>query len=270
MALLLAALSGYCDTVLLETHFEPADNDTVGQLPAGLGVYCSPGQTIGSNRTVVVGSPTNTAGTGQGVEIVDDDGATGTRFEYQLAAPLSVMRFDFSFSPARADGTGVNYFNAAVMPSGLSSGTSANRFCVLRLYDNNSVRFYGGNVPGAVGSFVPVFIGKAYRVSMFLNDLPTPTTYTDPNGVSGTTLAADSAAFWLSGTTSSTNYVSYGSAALQGAGTGISAGTNGLGRVGFGSTTAAVELDYYIDDIKITKIVPPPGPGDLSLYLLGE
>ena len=129
MAILLAALSGYSadPDPLLNLNFE-SPNDTVGQLPAGLGVTYTPGSTTGSNRIVVVGSPTNTAGSGQGVEIVDTDAATGTRLEYTLFSPQSAIRFDFSFCPARADGTGVNYFNAAVMIVGGSSGSFCESF----------------------------------------------------------------------------------------------------------------------------------------------
>ena len=262
MVVLLAAFAGYAQT-LLDLNFEAPDN-TVGQLPTGLGVSCSPGSTVGNNHMVVIGAPTNTAGSGQGVEIVDNDATAGTRFEATLINPQTVMQFDFSFSPERTDGSGANYFNAAVMVPGGSAGSSADRFCSMRMFDNGTVRFYAGVVSGSVGISQPALPGTAYKATFLVNDGITSVPYVT-NNLPGNVLAADSVAFWLNGAYIGSGLLTGGG----GAGT-ISGGTNGLAKIGFGSTTAMLGLYYYVDNIKVTKIVPPAGPGTLSLYLLGE
>ncbi len=259
MVLFLSALSGYSAT-LLDLNFE---SDTLGAQPTSPGQAPSPAVNTSVNFITVIGSPTNTAGTGKGVELVDESASIGTRLEYELSSPQSAIRFDFSFSPLKTDGSGANYFNGAVAIVGGSTGSSANRFCALRLYENGTVRFNGGNPAGSVGAAMPVALGSLYKVSMFLNDGVAAVTYIDPNGVDGNVLSADFADFWLDG-------VKIGSGALLGGGAGISAGTNGLGRVGFGSTTAAIQLRYAIDDLKVSQILPPAATGSLSLFFVGE
>jgi len=273
LAVLLVALSGYSqDTTLLDLTFDnPSNPDTVGNLPLGLGAAMSPGTTEGNNRIVVIDSLANKAGTGLGVEIVDDDTLSGTRMEYEISPSQSAIRWDFSFSPGRVDGPGASYFNAAVTGPGLSTSSSANRFATLRLYENGTVRFQAGAAPGAIGAYIPVVKGGLYRVSFFVNDKAEPIAYTDPNGVAGNLLPADSVDYWMDAADGN-GIVYIGGGQIQGGGAAgsISEGTNGLGRVGFGSTSGAIGLNYIVDDIKITKIVPPAGPGTLSLYLLGE
>lgn len=253
----LAALAGYSATVLDLNY----DSDTVGAQPGGT-VFLSPAANTAINSITVIASPANTAGTSNGVQIVDNNAATGTRMEYDLSSSQSVIRWDFSFSPVSSSGSGANQLFAAVMNTGGSSGSSATRLCAMRLQDNATVAFYAGAAAGgaALGSAVSVTVGSSYKVSIFLNDLDEPRTYTDPNGVEGKVLPANSVVFWMNG-------VNYGSGLLNSS---ISAGTAGLGRVGFGSTSGAVGLFYVIDDMKVSQILPPPSAGSLSLFLVGE
>jgi hypothetical protein len=85
MAVLLAAISGYSAT-LIDVNFE---GDTVGARPASPpsgSVTFSPtsANVPGANSITVIGSPANTAGTGNGVELVDNS-AVSTRWEYELS-----------------------------------------------------------------------------------------------------------------------------------------------------------------------------------------
>lgn len=257
MAILLAAFSGYSATII-DDNF---DSYTIGSQPPAPWI-CNIANNPGVSSLTVIGSPTNTAGTGSGIEYVDN-GPLGVRLEQDFSAPQYAIRFDFSFSPLRVDGILGNYINAAVVTAGGSSGSSANRFATLRLYDNGTARFQAGSAPTAIGAtYIPVAVGTAYKVSFFVNDSVAPVAYIDPNGGS-TNVPADSVAYWM-------DNVYIGGGLLQGGGTGISAGTNGLARVGFGATTTAVGLRYAIDNVKVSQILPPGTSGSLSLYLLGE
>jgi hypothetical protein len=261
MAVWLAALAGHSATVLDLNY----DSDTVGVRPAappsGSITFSPSANAPGANSITVIGSLANTAGTGNGVELVDNSAATGTRLEYDLSTSQSVIRWDFSFSALASSGSGANQFFAAVMNTGGSSGASATRLCAMRLQDNATVAFYAGAAAGgaAIGAPTPVTVGAPHTASMFLNDLDEPRTYTDPTGAERT-LAANSVDFWLDG-------VFKGSGALASA---LSGGLSGLGRVGFGSTSGAVSLFYAIDNMKVTQVLPPPSAGSLSLYLVGE
>ena len=249
MAALLTASAGYSAT-LLNVDFE---SDTVGNIPTSSSAFVNPAPTA-VNFVKVIDSTVNTAGTGNGVQFYDDSTSVGTRLEYNLpGGPVSLLRFDFSFSTLRTDGLGSSYINAAVATNNGNTGSSGSRFCSLRLYDNGTVRFVAGSSPGTIGSSIPVVTGTVYTVSMFVNDSANAIGYTDPLGGEGTVLAADSVAYWMNG-------VNYGGGQLQGGGTGISAGTNGLARVGFGTTTANAGLSYALDNLVASDIVTSAPP----------
>lgn len=258
MAVLLAALAGYSAT-LIDVNFE---SDTVGQRPVGTGGPAGTGVQFTStdtavNHALVIGSAENAAGTGKGVEWVDESTSVGTKYEYTFPGQ-GAIRWDFSVFPLRTDGGTANQIQAAVANAS-GAGSSANRFATLRILGDGTARFYIGAAPAGVGSTVNLAL-VPNKVSMFVNDSAEALTYTDPNGVEGNPLPADYAECWING-------VKLGGGALQ---TTVSGGTAGLVLAGFAATTAHTGLKIAIDDIKVTQILPPPTPGSLSLYFVGE
>ncbi len=279
MAVLLAAFSGYAgetEEVLLSMTFDEG-GQTVGYPPSYPGLLLA--QTPPLTAVTVMDSSANKVGTGNWVELIDASDSDFAKMEYNLLDPVtlqlqsqSVIRWDFTFSPLIVSGAGAA-IQAGVAKANGNIGSGAQRFCSMRLYDNGTIRFYAGAASGGANIYsMAIGLGKAYKVSMFLNDLYESFPYVDPNGVSAV-LPAKSVALWIEDVSLGANKSVYrvgGLLAFAGAAGSISGGTNDLGRIGFVSPDVGPSFDFAFDDIKVSKLSRPATPGTLSLYLLGD
>ena len=257
LAMLLAVGAGYAESgtnVYVRVNFE---SDTVGTNPVCS--YSTPGgastttvATASAHVWVVGSSP---IGTGQALDYVDYESTNAVNVVWD-ALPMnpsgdptnqtvSSLRYDFTFSPLRTDGTSGQQIFACVAITNGSVGSSANRFASTILQGNGTITFRAANL---LGNIVNVVSGSVHKISMYLNDTANAITYTDPNYTASTnTLAAKQVVWWMDG-------VWMASDTLLGAGLGISGTTNGLARAGMGSTSASVDLHYNFDNIMISDV----------------
>jgi hypothetical protein len=114
-----------------------------------------------------------------------------------------------------------------------------------------------------------VVSGQVYNISMFLNDDINAINY--EYAIAGVTniytLNADSADYWVNDTLLATN------ALLQT--TKASLTTNGLGRFGFNSGTAQSNINFVVDDIKVTSLsgiveLPPTNSWPTNAWLFED
>ena len=114
MAVLLAALSVH-SAVLFSEDYETGQ--TLGADPVGA-ASVRPSVPTSEIYTKVVGGVTNTAGTGNGVEIKDNDAGDVTNLEYNFVnsagEQLSAVQIDFSFSAVSTNGAGDDYIAVSV------------------------------------------------------------------------------------------------------------------------------------------------------------
>lgn len=233
---------------LLSVDFESM---TVGEKTTATSV--SPTVNDSFNFNTVVDSSVNVAGAGKGTQFYDNSITGTTKLQFDLTNDVSVtaLRFDFNVAPLTNYGGTQDYIAACVVQNGASAGTGANRYAEVRMYANGELRFY------SAGSYIPsssilLALNEGRKVSLFVNDSDS-----DILNYSGVrTLAANSVDYWV-------DNGFYISGDLNG----ISAGTtDGLGRVGFSSSTDDINLDYVFDDIMVTDVVAGPSVD----YLLFE
>jgi hypothetical protein len=271
MIVLLATVSVQA-AVLLDEDFETGQ--TVGTDPVGA-VSVRPSTPTTNIYTKVVDSGVNTAGTGNGVEIKDNDAIDVTNLEYNFvdsaASQLSAVRVDFSFSALTTSGAGDDYIAVALGAYGdaRSLGASAARYTDMRLYNDGTVDFR--TATGATYDANNAINAGVNTISIFVNDYDSQSiTYTGLDS-SDYTLAANSIAYWLNG---SLVIMRYGEEYIdmdngdETAGGTVGTTENNLGKFGFNTGTSDVNLNYVIDDIVISEIVPEPAT--IGMLLLGS
>ncbi len=261
LALLLAAVSSFAESgtnIYVSVNFE---SDIVGTNPVCS--YSGPGgnstnfaPTATAHAFVVSNSFINS---GKALEFIDNDIVQSVQTSWDAfpidpsATPsnppaLSSMRFDFQFSPLRTDASTAEFINAAICPTNGNPGGSASRYASIRLEGGGSVAFYNGN-NGLANRQTGLASGTVHRVSIFANDTLNSITYTDPNNNAATNvLLGNTFDGWLDGVRLTTG------AALNGSGGGLSATSNGLARIGFGSGTSVFGCFYNIDNIMISDV----------------
>lgn len=247
IAMGLPALTAFSAS-LVSVDFE---SDAIGLPPTASNV--SPVSNAPLNSNAVVGASINTAGTGNGLRITDMNIGAGNRVDYDLDGlqAVSALRFDFNTaSKTNYGGTG-DYISACVVNSQTSTGASANRYAEIRLLANGHARFY------SVGSYISnsdigLDLDTAYKFSMFVNDSDEEIV----NYSGARSLAPNTVDYWIND-----SYYISGDLNTVSAGT-----TNGLGRVGFATSTTDLDLDWVFDNVTASNVVAGP-PVD---YLLSE
>jgi hypothetical protein len=260
-AIALGSVSG-ASAVLLSDNFE---GDVVGGLPASASIV-HPDPSTSTTFAEVVDSANNTAGTGKGLKLRTDDANTSVIVEYNFvadaASQLSAVRVDLSFAWDDLGATSHSDFLAVSLGeynTSLTFSAAANRYIDLRLYDNGDliVRNAAGN-----SSYTDVSSGS-HDLSIFVNDYDSQSISYTGLDIASHTLGANKAAYWLDGTLFFTSDMDLNDTTTGGT---VGNTQNNLGKFGFGSTRADVNLGYVVDDIEITTIPEPATLGMIALF----
>jgi peptidoglycan/xylan/chitin deacetylase (PgdA/CDA1 family) len=229
---------------LLSVDFE---SDSPGANPAVSNAIVRPIISTATNYVTVVDSSGNAAGAGQGIRFNDTGIGVGTALEYNFvadtAAQISLVQasFDFSCITSNTGTTGYISVGLGAYNAAFSMSSSAARWNELRLYQDNTLRIVLNG--SSTGSYFPLNeVGTSNTLVMFVNDSLAPFNYTF-NGTQ--TLAANSVAYWLNGALISTM-------ALD---TEVLVTTNNFGKIGFSTSTTAVDMNYAFDNIAVSEIL---------------
>jgi hypothetical protein len=218
-----------------------------------------------SNYVQVVSGTTNTAGTGQAVELKDDS-SNGMGFEYNITSAgnsgLSAARVSFAFSWTNL---GANAAASMAASFGEYAGSrsmsgSAARWTEARLNDNGTVTVgANGGVP-AIDSPIQLINKVANTLNVFANDSDSQSAVYTVNGATYT-LPTNSVAYWVSGQLmkfSGASNVSMDLAEVPLAGGTIGTTENNLGKFGFSSGSATLGINYIIDDFQAKALSATP------------
>jgi hypothetical protein len=274
MVVLLAALSAH-SAVLFSEDYE--SGQTIGDQPVGA-ASVRPSTNTSNLYTRVVGGVTNLIGTGNGVEIKDEDGADVSNLEYNFVAgtndQLSAVQIDFSFAAVSTNGAGDDYIAVAVgeYDEDRTFGAGAARYLDVRLYNDGTIDFR--NSEGAAYSGDNVLLADSNSLSIFVNDYDDKTVnYTGPDE-SVYVLQTNSVAYWLNGSLITFDGAQYSVMDLSDptAGGTVGTTTNNLGKFGFNTGTSDTNLNYVIDNIVVSTIeyVPTPPPPALIELLFED
>jgi hypothetical protein len=240
-------VEGTGPTYIIDEDYEA---DTVGTKPAGANVY--PSTPAADAAVIVVGSETNSAGTGNGVQILDDILSTGARLAYDLASgpagQLSAVRIDFSVAQLSSTNSG-DRFQVSVGEHGKTLGSSSQRFIDCRMYADNTIDFVSPT--GSGSSYNNPLLPANNEVSIFVNDLDTKTvSYIGPDSVTYV-LPTNSVAYWFNGGLEAT-VLMVDQVTANGT---IHTSTNNIGRFAFTSGSSDFGLNFVVDDIKISDLL---------------
>ena len=236
---------------------------TVGEQPTGAAnVRPTPNN---ATAFVKIVDTENTAGTGNGVQIFDnasvDSSADITALEYNFVGgalqQVSALRVDFSFAALGTNGPGDRFISVGLgeYNTDRTFQTTANRYIDARLYNNGTIDFrtsLGTNAPSIEGI---ALLPGANTLSIFANDYDSQSVQYTGLDSDTYTLPTNSVAYWLNGSLVLMDDSSqYTVMDLNDATAGGTVGTteNNLGKFGFTSGTAEVNLNYVVDNIYIT------------------
>lgn len=178
--------------------------------------------------------------------------------------PISTVRFDFSFRRSvaliAADGNpGQGLIVGLGAPnSALSLHVNANRALQLTILNNGTLRISGGGFTTPEIQFEPFDVIDTHNISIFANSQATPTTYEGPDGEEHI-LAGDHFTVFLNG------------AVLNGNGP-IRSGFPVLGKFAFvtGQGTANTDIDFVVDDIRVSDFSGPIEPPEPALLRIAQ
>lgn len=265
LAGVLSSLSGV-SAALVSEDFETGQ--VVGDQPTGASVI-RPHENGADIFTMVVDSSVNTAGSGNGVQLLDDDSSAGLALEYNFAADagsqLSAVRADFSFSCLDSSGPGDKaiYVAFGEFNGGWSLNQNARRFIDVRLYNDGTIDFRSSSGPKKYN--VDISTGS-HDLTIFANDFDSDSiAYT---GLDSNTyvLAANSVDYWLDGSKIHSTLLDLNDATAGGT---VGTTTNNLGKFGFSAGSAETNLSYVVDDIVVSSLEGGSAP-PLPDYLFKE
>ncbi len=252
LALLLAAGTGYSAAYVTANFDSDALGFVTGYTNLAGCTYASPGIVVpqtGPHFIEVIDQPTNTAGTGRGLRIVDSCTNNGVRVQWNLPVSQNSLRYDFSFVPAQApDAQGANSpLVFGVTTNSASQGTGGNRFADVRVDTGGTIRFYQGTSQFSTNWTQ----GVKYTISMYLNHSDSSSlTYTTPLGTT-TTLGTNCVAYWLS-----TNGAPAVLVPSRVGGTFVNHIGAPLGEIGFSSGGVSSNLNFYVDNLVASEAMP--------------
>lgn len=260
MAALFVAVMGY-SAVLVSEDFEtysPGDKPVATRVSAG--AYTATGE----NFITTTSSATNTAGTGIGVHIRDNN-ATSTALEWEYGTGQSAIKVSFDFSQISFIANASKAIRFGVGQAGQTLGAGSRRYVEAAVYDNGTVRVYFNGSSVTVDTVSP---GESHNITLFANDSDTNSvTYTGPDS-NNYILPANSVAWWYDNVLVLNGGSQYGDLDLLDATAGGTVETTdgNLNRAGFVSSTSDPGLDYVFDNIEVSTIVSGPEPE----YLVDE
>jgi hypothetical protein len=243
------------------------EGDTVGLAPSVGALDVSTVNTA-SNSVLVVGAAANKAGTGQAVEIIDNDTGAGAGVEYDVASgkpSLSAAKASFAFAWKNTFPGGTNSSEIAVAFGEYDSttsrrlGSNGRRWGEARLVEDGTVDFASGGATTNSADDVSnnnnaLVENMKNTMTIFANDYDSTAVDYTVNG-STYSLPANSVAYWLNGRSITFGTNAY--APLDLSDVPVLGGTIGttegnLGKFGFSSGTTATMLDYIIDDLAVS------------------
>ncbi len=213
-----------------------------------------------SNHIWVVGSSTNTAGTGNGLSFVDDDSSSGLQLDYDFvaenSAKVSAVRMDIKASYVTTNGpTDGPSIRWAVGNYGTKLGSNSLRYMAVAFRANGTV-VYAQEISGSTAVTNQLLVGSN-EISMFVNDydsLSIPYMGLDSSVYE---LPPNKAAFWLNGSLvtfpGGAEHTDLQLAAATDGGT-IGTSEGNLGRVSLNCATSFLGVNYIIDDIGVTEL----------------
>lgn len=245
VGLLLVAATGY--SALLSEDFE---SETVGNEPSGTIGFVSDAN--GDASATVIDSTANKAGSGQGLQLVDQGTIDYFRLGYEFSATgETAVRIDVDVARLTAGTTGTDFYVGLFDTDGLS-GSFRDRYAEFKLDDQGNL----GNSAGGTKT-AELALNTSYTLTMYAND--GDTAIIDYEGTRD--LAADSVDFWLDGTY-------WGGGSLRDSdGTDPSNTTSALAAIGFISLSSTDGIDYAVDNISVTAIPEPATLSTLGLVL---
>ena len=238
------------------------EHDIIGSQPFKA-TTVSPSTTTGNALIAVVNQSVNTAGTGKGVRLFDNDKSVGLRFEYDftviadtprttemdVAARLSAVRVNLLFAPRNTNGPGDDYLSITLGEHLTDQSNSSARFLNCRLMDDGTINFLSNSSPESTKHEL---LSTSNSLSIFANDYDSRIlTYTGPDGASYD-LPSNSVAYWLNGSRISFEGQGYTSMENKNTRNGtVFNSANNLGRFAVVSADNSSNLDYVFDDIAI-------------------
>ena len=243
--------------------FEDYETGSIGSCPTH-GNPMLTGMPADTNSGIrVVDAAMNTAATGKAIQLYDNDTSTAMGLEYNLVTNgvgLSAVRADFTFS-WRNIVSGYDQFLSVSFGEYNSSasrmlGGTARRYTEARLGNDGTVDFFsatsGTNINNALTPFA------ANTMTIFANDYDSQSVNYTTNGTTYS-LPANSVAYWLNGSLimfGASEYASLDLSKTNAAGATIGTTENNLGKFGFSSSAVAYGLDYIVDNISASELVP--------------
>ena len=261
-----AALS-LAPCVHAELFTEDFEGQTVGGQPTGTAVR--PTTNSATVSATVVGEAANDAGTGNGLNLLDNDGAANNGFENNFVADTASQVSDvhISFDVARNAALSASTSDELTFAVGayedtssLRLNSSSRRYLEVRFQPDGEFRVDGGN-GNTSRDAGELAVGESNTVDLYVNDNDADSlNYLTPNGDTAT-LAANSFAVYLNGTLVNADDANQ----LE---SGALTGDTTLGRAGFFTTNSDTGLDYDVDNLLIERVAVPE-PGSMGLLAAG-
>ena len=218
-------------------------------------------QDTSSNHIWVVTGAANTAGTGNGVDIMDSDVSSGVTLDYDFVSSaadmISAARVDIKFAPVIIAPTVNHALRFAIGQYGVSLGSNGKRWITAGLLTDGTVTFgYEGST--SIPSAGHVMNVGANEISLFVNDydsITVPYMGLDSNVYE---LPPNTAAYWFNGALITYEGVEYNSLDLTETTVNGTIGTSegNLGRIGFNAATSMTNVHFIIDDIVVNELPP--------------
>ena len=271
MAALLAATSGYSALLVNETF----ESGTVGQAPGAPAIVKPVGSAMTVTNSILVTA--TGPGTGKAVEFLDNAQAQATYLEYNFVASSnaqkSAIAFSFSLSQTlMGDQNATNgTFRMAIGQYSSDSSTiisSTTKMAAQFALDSaGTLRAYNNASATTVATLAA---GSAHNVAMYVNDNDTSWAQYTVNGTNYN-LVGNSVDYWVDGSRVLSGSLALGMAVIDtnGVASTIGASEGNLGRIGFGSTTAAFGLDVKLDNVVVSDITVIPEPATIGMLMLG-
>jgi len=265
MAVLLAAGMGY--SAILTNLTVNFTGQTAGLKPTGANLV-EPVANTSTNFVQVVAS--SAIGSGEAVRIYDTSTNAGTGLHYNFVANeghqvnAAGVKFQYTQRATLPAGGSTGAFSIQVGSYNTFAGTS-NKIAELQVRNDTRVmQAFNGNPTTIIAAGNPLFVaGTVHTVELFVNDQDSKAVKYWQNGTEYS-LAANSHIVYI-------DNVGYAAQSLNLA-VEVDGGTVGttewnLGRLGFSTAGGVAGVDFEIDNIQVTDLIPEPAT--MGMLLLG-